>query len=265
MLEIFDSVCILLAKAEQKHFQFTKKMLDEKAEEVEKLTGLLVNIHETSTGQLYDKQMLSEFCRNRGLFFAVDGISSYLADELDMCKYGIDLLIASSQKALALAPGLSMIIAAPNALSRAECNSGKTMYFDFQSYIANGKRGQTPFTPSIRVIYELEDRLSRILEKGVSNVVKETEKIAIDFRNKIEEIGLSYPKYPLSNFETPVIFPDDTVDAYEVFLKLQDDFGFVVNPNGGELSSKQFRVGHIGNHSIEDNDLLVNAIKQIIG
>ena len=30
MLEIFDSVCILLAKAEQKHFQFTKKMLDER-------------------------------------------------------------------------------------------------------------------------------------------------------------------------------------------------------------------------------------------
>ncbi|MDO4833975.1 MAG: aminotransferase class V-fold PLP-dependent enzyme [Bacillota bacterium] len=241
----------------------TRNMLEQATGE-EKFTGLLVNIHETSTGQLYDKQMLSDFCKERELFFAVDAISSYLADELDMCRYGIDLVIASSQKALALAPGLSMIVASPNALQRAENSTQKTMYFDFRSYISNGKRGQTPFTPSIRVMYELEDRLTRIYEKGVDKVISETAEIAEDFRKKIREIGLSFPDYPLSNFETPVIFPENSADAYEVFLQLEKEYGFVVNPNGGDLASVQFRVGHIGNHSIEDNDMLVDAIRQIM-
>ena len=72
-------------------------------------TALLVNYHETSTGVLYDLKLLSEFCKQNNLFFIVDCISAFLADEFDMKKLGVDVMITGSQKALACPPGISII------------------------------------------------------------------------------------------------------------------------------------------------------------
>lgn len=242
----------------------TREMMDEATKGI-KATGLLVNIHETSKGQLYDKQMLSEFCKENNLYFIVDAISSYLADEVDIQKYDIDGVILSSQKGLALAPGLAIIVATSRLLEKSKTVESKTFYLDFGSHLENGKRGQTPFTPSVRVIHELENRLEQIEKIGIENVLANTQKVALDFRDKIKKLGLKIPDFPLSYAETPVIFPEGTADAYEVFKRLADEYGYVVNPSGGDLASKQFRVGHIGNHTVEDNDLLINAMKEIMG
>ena len=73
-------------------------------------TALLVNIHETSTGVLYDAEMLGRFCKRNGMLFIVDAISSFLADPFDMKTLCADVMIAGSQKALACPPGVSIII-----------------------------------------------------------------------------------------------------------------------------------------------------------
>ena len=81
-------------------------------------SALLVNIDETSTGQLYDIHLLSDFCRSEGMMLIVDAISSFLADDLDMERDGIDEIILSSQKALSLEPGISMVVVSPRAYDR---------------------------------------------------------------------------------------------------------------------------------------------------
>ena len=86
----------------------TKDMIDEVIDSG-KFTGFLVNLDETSIGQLYDIQMISEVCEEHRLLLVVDAISAFLADEVNMDKYGIDAVILSSQKALSLAPGLSVV------------------------------------------------------------------------------------------------------------------------------------------------------------
>ena len=68
------------------------------------------------------------------------------------------------QKSLALAPGLAIIILS----ERIKNSPSKTLYFDFNSYINNGSRGQTPFTPAVRVMLELHDMLCRIKEKDLT-------------------------------------------------------------------------------------------------
>ena len=93
----------------QENQTLTRQMIEEAAQG-QKFTGLLVNIHESSTGQLYDIEMLSDYCKENGLFFVVDAISSFLADPYDVKKYGVDVTILSSQKALSLAPGLSIVV-----------------------------------------------------------------------------------------------------------------------------------------------------------
>lgn len=239
----------------------TREMIDEVMGEDE-FTGLLVNLDETSIGQLYDIEMLSELCKEKDLVFVVDAISAFLADEVNMDKYGIDAVILSSQKALSLAPGLSVVALSEKALKRVEVIDSKSIYFDFKDYLKNGERGQTPFTPAVRVIIELEDIVKRFEERGIENIINDTHEIAVYFRKRIKEIGLDYPSYPLSNAVTPVIFPDENADV--VYRELIDKYGFTVNPSGGDHAKKMFRVAHVGNHSIEDTEELVLAIEEII-
>ena len=239
----------------------TRDMIDDVMGDDE-FTGFLVNLDETSIGQLYDIDMISEVCKEKNLVLVVDAISAFLADEVNMDKHGIDAVILSSQKALSLAPGLSVVALSEKMLKRVEDIDSKSIYFDFKDYLKNGERGQTPFTPAVRVIIELEDIVKRFEEKGIENIIKETNELALYFRKRIKEIGLDYPSYPLSNAVTPVIFKDNNAD--KVYRELIDKYGFTVNPSGGDNATKMFRVAHVGKHSIEDTEELVLAIEDII-
>ena len=239
----------------------TKSMIEE-VMDGEKFTGFLVNLDETSIGQLYDIQMISEICKENDLVLVVDAISAFLADEVNMDKYGIDAVILSSQKALSLAPGLSVVALSERMLKRVECIDSKSIYFDYKDYLKNGERGQTPFTPAVRVVIELEEIVKRFEERGIENVINDTKEIALYFRKRIREIGLDYPSYPLSNAVTPVIFPDKNADV--VYRELIDKYGFTVNPSGGDNAKLMFRVSHVGNQSIEDAEELICAIEDII-
>ena len=72
-------------------------------------TALLVNMHETSSGVLYDMPMISQFCRENGILLIIDAISAFLADELDMSSLGAAAVITGSQKALAVQPALRVL------------------------------------------------------------------------------------------------------------------------------------------------------------
>ena len=68
----------------------------------------------------------------------------------------------------------------------------------------------------------------------------------------------------MSNAVTP-LHPTNGMSAYDIFIKLKDEYGIWICPNGGELKDKVFRVGHIGALTVEDNDRLVAALKAVMG
>ena len=86
-------------------------------------TVLFVNLHETSTGQLYDIQMLSDFAQRNNLLLIVDAISTFLADDYNMDKYKIDGTIFSSHKGLCLSPGLSFVARSQRLFYRVQSHS----------------------------------------------------------------------------------------------------------------------------------------------
>ena len=77
-----------------------------------------MNMHETSTGVLYDMDMISAFCRENGLVLVVDAISAFLADDVSMKRWGADVVFTGSQKALAVPPGISMMVLSSRAVER---------------------------------------------------------------------------------------------------------------------------------------------------
>jgi len=233
------------------------------------LTGMLVNLHESTTGQLYDKDLLASFCRAHGLYFVVDAIASFLADPLDFEKDDVDALIISSQKALALPPGLAAVILSDRLYKKILEQDIRpfSMYFDFREAEANAARGQTPFTPAIGVILALRERLEKLEEGGGADAaVARTKELAEDFRARIETLlergAIALPKYTLSNACTPLVFPNG--GAKDVYERLSKEHGVWLNPNGGALADKVLRVGHLGNLTKEDNDLLVKLLVKLL-
>lgn len=221
-------------------------------------TALVVNAHETSTGVLYDLDMLGEFCNSNNMLFIVDAISSFLADEIYMDKWHIDALIISSQKALSLPPGLANIIVSERAIERVMNNCVQTLYFDFKDYIKNMERGQTPFTPAVGIILQLHSKLLEVKSVGVDKIIAETRNKAEYFREKIEGLPFSIPSQRLSNALTPL--QPKSKNAYSIYKYLKEHYQLVLCPNGGNLRDRLVRVGHIGDISNAQIDRLVAAL-----
>lgn len=225
-------------------------------------TAFVVNVHETSTGVYYDMNLISKFCKENNLFLIVDAISSFLADDFNMAELGADVMITGSQKALACPPGISIIVLSERAIDRVMGNDPHCMYFDLKDALINGERGQTPFTPAVGILRQINTRLKEIDAAG--GVHKETEKIkmlAQDFREKIKDLPFEIVSESMSNAVTPL--HPLTASAYDIFLVLKDEYDIWVCPNGGALRDQVFRVGHIGALSFDDNTKLVDALKDM--
>ena len=226
------------------------------------MTALLVNLHETSTGQLYDLETISRFCKNHKLFLIVDAISAFIADPIDMKQAGIDVMITSSQKALSLAPGISVVILSPRAVDAVQKRGTNMMYFDFRDYLKNGIRGQTPFTPAVGIILTMEKRLEYIAAAGIEKIQNSIAALARDFREQAVRIPIQIPAYPHSNALTPLYFPNG--NAKSIYDSLQQKYEIMVTPNGGALADCLLRVGHMGNLTFEDNARLIRAMCKIL-
>ena len=227
-------------------------------------TAFLVNKHETSTGVHYDMQLISEYCKAHDLLLIVDNISSFLCDEFNMAELGADVMITGSQKALACPPGVSIIVLSPRALECVAKNDPKCMYLDLKDALKNQERGQTPFTPAVQILLQINARLKEIdAAGGVAVEVDKARSMAGYFRNKIKDLPLEIVSESLSNAVTP-LHPTNGMSAYDIFLKLKDEYGIWICPNGGELKDKIFRVGHMGCLTTGDYDRLVEALKEFM-
>ena len=227
-------------------------------------TGLLVNMHETSTGVLYDMNLIGEFCRRKKIILIVDAVSAFLADELDMKAIGADIILTGSQKALALPPGVSILVLSGKICKKIMSEAPRCYYLSLKFALANGERGQTPFTPAVGVLIQLNARLNEICSKGLDIEREKIHNIATYFRKRIQSYPFKIASSSLSNAVTPLSPINASVSAYRLFEILKDEYGIIVCPNGGPLADSVFRVGHIGALTYKDVDELLDVFDDLI-
>ncbi|MEE8721661.1 MAG: aminotransferase class V-fold PLP-dependent enzyme [Eggerthellaceae bacterium] len=227
------------------------------------ITAFLVNLGETSTGVLYDLDTIAAFCKRTGAFLIVDGISSFLTDELDMAASGTAVMITDSQKALAVAPGIAPVVLAPAALERIERAEPGCMYFDLKDALKNGERGQTPFTPAVNTLRQLHVRVSQIeADGGAEAEIARVHAQAQDFRDRIADLPFTlFSQAPQNAVTSLSVAPG--VNAHDIFVELKDHYDIWVCPNGGDMATKVFRVGHMGALTSADNETLVAALREL--
>lgn len=221
-------------------------------------TALLINLCETSTGVAYDLDLVADFCRREGLFLIVDAVSAFLTEAIDMAAAGIGVMITGSQKALAVPPGISLLALAPQALERIDRIDPHCMYFNLADALKNGERGQTPFTPAVGILLQINERLRMIDEQGVDSELARVAALAADFRSRID--GLPFELFSKSPANCVTSLYTGDISAKAVFDELKDTYGIWVCPNGGAMAQTVFRVGHIGALTEEDNAKLADAL-----
>ena len=202
-------------------------------------------------------------CKKNDLLLVVDAISSFLANDLNMVKHGVDVVIIGSQKALACPPGIAIIVLDEKAVERVENNTCKSMYFDIEDMLVNGIRGQTPYTPAITIILQLNARLKQLKEDGgIEAELKRISDLAQDFRNKITEFPFEVKTNCLSNSVTTV-HSNEKIEANLVEI-LKNEYDIWVSTARDDLSETMlFRVGHMGDLTPEDNDILIEALRDM--
>jgi len=236
--------------------QLTKRLSSEK------FTAILINAHETSTGQLYDIESISQIARNFDLFSIVDAISTICADQFLMDEWGIDVTILSSQKALALPPGLAFVAMNIRAQARLKTATPKTLYLNLQDYLTNQERGQLPYTPAIGLLLQLHQRLLDIKSATLVEIILQHKKRADFFRQGIRAYPLQILSARQSNAMTGLWCTES--NAIEIVQMLRDSYNIEVTPNGGDLQHNVFRVSHMGAQSNSDITELINGLKSVI-
>lgn len=247
--------------------EFGKPLTREQLEKLdgESLTAFLVNVHETSSGILYDMDLIADYCRANSLFLIVDAVSSFLADHISMRDLGADVILTASQKALALQPGMSIVAMDEAAVERVRTLPEKNMYLSLKAALTNMERGQTPYTPAVSICLQLHSRLKMIEGAGgISSEITRVRSLAEDIRSRVGNLPfdlLVEDQGDRSNAVTALVSRNKR--AREINEALKKRYGIWICPNGGSISDSVFRVGHIGNLTISDNDRLIEALHSL--
>src|SRR5207249_464158 len=101
------------------------------------------------------------------VMFIVDSVSSMSAVKIEFDALRVDVLLAGTQKAFALPPGLTVFTCSPLALSKAAKSADRGYYFDIVEFQKNAEQSMTPSTPSIGHVYALASKLEDIFAEGL--------------------------------------------------------------------------------------------------
>jgi aspartate aminotransferase-like enzyme len=237
-----------------------RSRLDESGAEV------VVVVHsETSTGVVADVQALARVTREAGALVVVDAVSSLGAVALETDAWGLDVVVAGSQKALMTPPGLSLATVSEVAWERSRRSTMPRFYFDWARMQAALEGGSTPFTPAVTLVAALDAALGLLLEEGVDAAFARHAALGRACREGAKAMGLELfsPDEERSAVVTAILTPDG-VDAKELVLELRDRFGITVAGAHGELGSRMFRIGHIGYYDVLDITTSLTAVEALL-
>ena len=235
-----------------------------------KYTTITVAHSETSTGALNDVRAISDCAHRHGAVCLVDSVSGLAGAELRFDEWKLDYALTGSQKALALPPGLSFGVASPAFVDQANAASARGVYFDLVELDAYARRNQTPSTPALSLLYALEVQLKAIATEGIearwsrhkamAALTQEwLTKVSDETKKRLANIApLGFQSPTVSTIRLPVDLPS------EAFTAAVAKRGIVVGNGYGKLKSSTFRIGHMGDHTVETLSRCLAACSSVL-
>lgn len=216
----------------------------------------LTLIHnETSTGVMSPLAEIAALKKKYPeVMFIVDSVSSMTAVRLPFDELGIDVLLAGTQKALALPPGMAIFVCSPAALAKAAKQNDRGYYFDFIEFQKNAEGNMTPSTPSIGHVYALESKLDDIFTEGLEARFNRHARLAQMTRHWAQRNGFNL--FPEKGFESVTLTcvsngarPGGRVVDVPQLQKLVKDQGFLIDGGYGKIKGTTFRISNMGDET----------------
>ncbi len=222
--------------------------------------------NETSCGCMSDLPALAAVLREfQDVLSIVDTVSSFSAIPLQKDALGLDIIIAGSQKALALPPGLTLCTASARTLARAATVAGRGYYFDLLEFQKNHEAGMTPSTPVIPLIYALESKLGDIRAEGLEARYARHARLNRTVRDWGHARGFTlFPKKDYGSVTLNCFANTRGVDLVALNKALKQQHGFVIDGGYGPLKGKTFRISNMGDETDETIAALLNALDAVL-
>ena len=216
--------------------------------------AVLLTHNETSTGVMNPIAELAAAVRAEtpDALILVDSVSGLGAVPFEMDAWGVDMVVTGSQKAWMAAPGLAMIAASPRAWTAMETASMPRFYLDLRAHRDAAATGQTPFTPAIAVVFQVDEGLRLMAEEGAASIFARHEACAAAARAGLAALGfeLFADQRHASRTVTAAHVPDGL--DWKAFNGAVRDRGVVLAGGQGKLTGKIFRLGHLGSVTVEE-------------
>ncbi|HIJ12831.1 MAG TPA: alanine--glyoxylate aminotransferase family protein [Halobacteriales archaeon] len=217
-------------------------------------THLVAMVHQdTSTGIMNPIKEVGEIAKENGAFFVVDGVSSIGGDEFKIDEWGVDVVVADAQKALASPPGISAIFATEHALESFD-NTHAGYYQDLPAYVKTTKQNKTPFTSAVTLVRAFVVALENIKEEGIQNRISRHRTQALANRTSFMDMGL--PMFPnlydhsdYSNTVTVVNLPDPISGNSSDFFKAMKQRNVSASGGHAHLKNQILRMSNMGDLS----------------
>lgn len=240
------------------------EMVEEKLK-AKKYEAVTIVQNETSTGVRNPVEDIAKVLKNYpDVLLLADTVSSLMGDDIKIDEWGIDICLASSQKAFALPPGLAVCFVSEKSLEKAATVKGRGHYCDFIGLKAYyEKKGQTPSTPAITLMYALNKQLDKIKAEGMDNRYKRH----VEMANYVQDWGKKY----FSLFAEPG-YESVTVSCMNNTRKIGvadlntelGKRGFAISNGYGKLKEQAFRIAHMGDLTLDEIKELISNINEII-
>ncbi|MFL5957174.1 MAG: pyridoxal-phosphate-dependent aminotransferase family protein [Solirubrobacterales bacterium] len=210
---------------------------------------VFATLSETSTGVVHDVRALAEAARTHDAILAVDAVSGLGAADLRQDEWGIDVVVAGSQKALMCPPGMGFVSASQRALDYAAQRPDGRYYFDWGRTVAAQRKDppNSPFTPPVTLLSALDVALDLIEEEGFENTLARHALLARATRAGAAALGLELFGDPddRATVVTAIEVPEE-VDGDKLVKLLRDRYGITANGGQNQLKGRIVRIAHTG-------------------
>lgn len=221
--------------------------------------------NESSTGVFSDSVALAEEVRaqNPDALIMVDAVTSAFAMDVKVKEMQPDALIFGSQKALALPPGIAVMLCSERLLEKAKTVPNRGFYTDLLKIKKQSDSNYALTTPPVSLMYGLDYQLDKALSEGMSNRYARHQKMADMVRDwaKKNADGM----FPEEGFQSNSlgVINRGGIDYDTLNTKLKAK-GYEISNGYGDIKEKTFRIGHMGDTTPEMMAGLLSAMDEVL-
>ncbi|MFN8574987.1 MAG: alanine--glyoxylate aminotransferase family protein [Gemmatimonadaceae bacterium] len=225
---------------------------------------------ETSTGVLNPIRDLAKVAHASGdVVVIVDTVSSMAGAQVECDAWELDYVCTGSQKAFAVPPGLAFCTGNERIFERARSSNRRGLYFDILELDDYYKKNQTPNTPAVSLLYSLDVQLQHIEKEGIEARWARHTAMATrtyDWVKEMQGAGVPLTIFAPEGYRSPCVTcigmpPGKLGSAVTADMKKK---GFVIGSGYGKLKDDMVRIGHMGDHTMDELNVLLGALREVM-